>query len=717
MVNEEKTLHIGSKSDAPFSLPLANLNKHAIALGSSGSGKTVFTKTIIEEAILKDIPSLVFDVQGDLCSLALFGTKKEREEHDLDEEIASVLKEKMDVTIYTPVSSKGISVCINPLKLPQANLPQEEAITLIHDTATTLTKLLGASLRTSKGKYTQAVLYSTLYYSYSHQESISTFSHLIHMLRHPPEGLKEEIAEFLEEKKSLDFLIKQLKYLTIGQKKLLFQFGVASSVDMFFGKNKFKQKTTPISIMYLNTLGSQEEKEYYVANIANLLYQWMLDNPSEEVQGLFVLDEIAPFLPAGSEKPVCKPMLKLLFKQARKYGISCVIATQNPGDIDYKAFSQFGTWAIGRLNLKQDIKKVKQALKSLTSDVDLEATLPKLKTGEFLLYAPDSFDSLQKFKTRWLYTKHKTLTEKDIERLMRPKQEAYLPFHVKEVDLTEVKTKLVEELGEEEPSSINENTEPIAVKDVPKTKQKLEVYQTKGLHEQVIRELALKKRKKRFGVIGEHTTQLLHLERSDRVMYCMSVRQIKKWFGGLFKSTRDTTIVMDAITGHIVLLSQGKRKVMTESDKIVQLQETETRLARELHLTKESYRSEEELRQATAYPKQTITKTLHSLEKKNIIAHEKVGKYKRWFGVLQFKEHRPRRLSSNIEIEKSTQQAPKTSISEEQVRSFVRHWFKSASVRSLHLLLVPQYLATYSDDDRKITKITLDGITGMEIEE
>ena len=73
----------------------------------------------------------------------------------------------------------------------------------------------------------------------------------------------------------------------------------------------------------------------------------MLRNPSPELQALFYIDEVAPFIPPV-EKPSCKEDLELLFKQARKFGIGCLIATQNPGDVDYKALSQFGTWVIGR---------------------------------------------------------------------------------------------------------------------------------------------------------------------------------------------------------------------------------------------------------------------------------------------------------------------------------------------------------------------------------
>lgn len=686
-------LHIGTKDAKAFTLPSSTLKKHAIALGSSGSGKTVFTKTIIEECALHAIPSLIFDVQGDLCSLALFGDKKDRESHNLNEEIFSTLKENSDVTIYTPVSSKGVSICINPLSLPEAQLPEEEAITIIHDTATALTKLLGHTLRTSKGKYAQAVVYSVLYYSYANNLELNDFESLIALLRNPPDELQSDISEFLEEKSNLEFLIKQLKYLTIGQKKLLFQFGMPSDINVFYGKNNDK---TPLSIIYLNTLGSQEQKEYFVARICNQLYQWMLDNPSEALQGLFVMDEIATFLPAGSEKPVCKPILKLLFKQARKYGIGCVIATQNPGDIDYKAFSQFGTWAIGRLNLQQDIKKIEQALRSLSKDIDLQEKLPALQTGEFYLYAPDTFKSLQHIHTRWLYTQHKTLTEQDIADVMRGKQ------LVTKKPVT----------GAVKPVSTSSN-EPDTKKAKPvltseKKTTPTGMREVLGMDGDKARNIALSKRSKRF--LGPYTSELLDLTKELRPVYAATVR-VRKGF--LYKKTKTYTLIVDAMSGELIRQTAIKRQTYPLTKYFIQLNETQLQLAKELHVMKEAYRTVEELHTITGLTKQTISKNLKLLEKKSIVNHEKIGKFQRWFAATSFTEKSIKKLRSTILHTDLYHNTTQTKYDPEDIKRLLHQWF-DGNVSRTELIALPEYVATYSKG-RTTNTIRIDGVTGKEI--
>lgn len=49
-------------------------------------------------------------------------------------------------------------------------------------------------------------------------------------------------------------------------------------------------------------------------------------------------------------------------KQARAYGVGCVLATQNPMDLDYRALSNAGTWMLGRLQTDADRERVIEGL-------------------------------------------------------------------------------------------------------------------------------------------------------------------------------------------------------------------------------------------------------------------------------------------------------------------------------------------------------------------
>src|SRR3970282_2032632 len=51
--------------------PAESLRRHVAVLGSTGSGKTVLCKVIVEEAVRNGIPVLAVDPQGDIASLVL----------------------------------------------------------------------------------------------------------------------------------------------------------------------------------------------------------------------------------------------------------------------------------------------------------------------------------------------------------------------------------------------------------------------------------------------------------------------------------------------------------------------------------------------------------------------------------------------------------------------------------------------------------------------
>src|SRR5882672_4880116 len=108
---DEPSLRLGTRRDdgAPVLLPVRALLRHVIALGSSGSGKTVFCKVVVEEAVRHGVPVIAIDPQGDLASLAL-GPPPDAElaAQGGDVALAHELRDKADVVVFTPASRKGV---------------------------------------------------------------------------------------------------------------------------------------------------------------------------------------------------------------------------------------------------------------------------------------------------------------------------------------------------------------------------------------------------------------------------------------------------------------------------------------------------------------------------------------------------------------------------------------------------------------------------------
>ncbi|MCA9653065.1 MAG: DUF853 family protein [Myxococcales bacterium] len=407
------------RDDAPIELPMSALLRHVMALGSSGSGKTVLCKVLVEEVVRQGLPALCIDPQGDLCSLALGASDPELlRERGVAPELAAAFAERADVVVFTPGSAVGVGLSVDPVNLATEGMSDAERMHAITRTAAILTGLLGYDPDSDDGTGLAAVLDHCLQALAARDEAGRGLAALSDYLHDLPPAQERVLSRYLDLRK-LKTARQRLARLDVGARRLLFHHGAPIDIDMLLGRGRHAVPgKTRVAVVYLNTLHGQEDKDFFVATLVDQLYAWMLRNPSPQPQALFYIDEVAPFVPPV-RKPAAKPGLQLLFKQARKYGVCCLMATQNPGDVDYKSMAQFGTWALGRLTTRQDLKKVEPTIKSLvptSSDAVMEG-LPALGPGCFELICPDCFEQPQPLAVRWLLTPHETLDEGRIEAL------------------------------------------------------------------------------------------------------------------------------------------------------------------------------------------------------------------------------------------------------------------------------------------------------------
>ena len=85
----------------------------------------------------------------------------------------------------------------------------------------------------------------------------------------------------------------------------------------------------------------------------------------------YFIDEVSPWMPPV-KKPLCKESFERLFIEARKFGVGIVVATQSPGDLDYKVIAQVSTTLLGKIQTSQEIEKVKAKIES-KDNLDMKA--------------------------------------------------------------------------------------------------------------------------------------------------------------------------------------------------------------------------------------------------------------------------------------------------------------------------------------------------------
>ena len=181
-----------------------------------------------------------------------------------------------------------------------------------------------------------------------------------------------------------------------------------------------KPRIAVISIAHL----SDPERMFIVTLVLNELVAWMRrQGGTSSLRALFYMDEIFGYFPPTANPPSKQPMLTLL-KQARAFGLGCVLATQNPIDLDYRGLGNTGTWLIGRLQTERDKMRVIDGLTSaLGSGEALDrGELAKLMSSlapRIFLMRNAKEDAPRLMKSRWaLSFLRGPLTGAEITRLM-----------------------------------------------------------------------------------------------------------------------------------------------------------------------------------------------------------------------------------------------------------------------------------------------------------
>ena len=456
-----KLFYIGKEKIDGQITPLVYQNKdlltHAAIIGMTGSGKTGLGVTLLEEATIDAIPSIIIDPKGDMTNLLLNfpelnpsdfepwlddsevsnsgGTKEElaikvsnsykegiqRDFQDLSR--VKKLKDSADFTIYTPGSSAGVQVSIlSSFKAPTIEILEDMELfsNIINSTVHSILSLIdNKSDETSK----ESILLASIFTNYFKEQKDLTLEELITLIVTPPFSKIGvfDLETFFPQSDRLKFALK-INTIIASPSFSSWLEGESLDISKMLYSQSGKAKVNIFSIAHLN----DSQRMFFVTILLNQILAWMRrQEGTTSLKALLYMDEIFGYFPPQANPPSKQPMLTLL-KQARSFGIGVILSTQNPVDIDYKGLSNIGTWFIGRLQTKQDIEKVIDGLSSASENglnkQELSLALGTLAKRNFIMKNINE-ESIKTFETRWALSYLKGPLSKDaIKKLMENKK-------------------------------------------------------------------------------------------------------------------------------------------------------------------------------------------------------------------------------------------------------------------------------------------------------
>ena len=439
-----------------------DLTTHAVCVGMTGSGKTGLCLSLLEEAAIDGVPAICIDPKGDLGNLllnfpslsaeefapwidpadaqrkglsipALAAKTAEAWRNGLAEwgqppERISRLRDAADVAIYTPGAETGLPLSVlRSFAPPPAELLADS--TALRDrvgaVVSGLLSLLGRDADPLQSR--EHILLASIFESAWREGAALDMARLIAAVQKPPFDKVGafDLDTFFPAKERLT-LAMALNNLLASPGFMTWMKGEPLDIQRLLYTAEGKPRISIISIGHL----SDPERMFIVTLVLNEMIAWMRNQSgTSSLRALLYMDEIFGYFPPSANPPSKLPMLTLL-KQARAFGLGCVLATQNPVDLDYKGLSNCGTWMIGRLQTERDKMRLIDGLESaLTAPAGfdraaLERMMSALAPRVFLMRnVHDEAPFLM--KSRWALSYLRgPLTGAEIARVMEPRKAA-----------------------------------------------------------------------------------------------------------------------------------------------------------------------------------------------------------------------------------------------------------------------------------------------------
>jgi hypothetical protein len=404
---------------SPYHLETDRLRTHGVVVGMTGSGKTGLCLVLLEELARAGVPVIAIDPKGDLGNLGLLFPELRGEdfapwvegddpaaiadrwrkglgEWGLQPEQLAALKSQLALSVYTPGSEAGQPIdVLGSFRRPADGADEDARRTVV---AACVSGLLGLVGRKSDPIRDPAhIVLSQILDAAWTAGTDPTLEEIILQLVDPPFAKVGvfPLDRFFPPDDRMD-LAMTLNGILAAPSFAAWTEGAPLDVAQMLAPPAEAGGRTRVSVITLAHL-AEGQRSFFLSLLLGQLQAWSRSQPGTDgLRALLFFDEAAGYLPPHPANPPTKAPLLTMMKQARAVGLGVVLATQNPVDLDYKALSNAGVWAIGRLQTPQDRDRLLKGL----GRPELHDVVEALDKRQFLIHDAAE-DQPSVIQSRW----------------------------------------------------------------------------------------------------------------------------------------------------------------------------------------------------------------------------------------------------------------------------------------------------------------------------
>ena len=415
----------------PLLLDPRDFTTHAVCVGMTGSGKTGLCISILEEAALAGVSSIVVDIKGDMGNLMLsfpdlagntflpWVSESEAVQKGMSKDAYAAseaqkwkeglagwgidtsriarMRKTTDFRILTPGSGIAPVSILSALESPELDWDvfEEELREKIKGIVSALLGIVGLSIDPMEKNH---ILLSTIIEKSWRKKESLRLENLVSSILAPPFktlGVMD-IETFMprEERQKLSFALNSLIASPSFENWIS-----GESLDI---EKMVHGEKPALTIFYLAHL-DENEKMFFLTLLLQQFYTWMHSQQGTgDLRAILYIDEIFGFIPPYPKTPPSKTPLLLLLKQARAFGCCIMLTTQNPVDLDYKGLTNAGIWLCGTLQTENDKERLLEGLEGIEGFQRsyFDHTLSGLAKRTFILHNVHN-PPPKIFSTRW----------------------------------------------------------------------------------------------------------------------------------------------------------------------------------------------------------------------------------------------------------------------------------------------------------------------------